>query len=442
LPLNDLLLSIRFSKDVETETEYGKQPIVSLKNYHFESKNKRMNYYKFVRGVAYDRALIHKAEELTKATGDGRISQLDMEELFQLAQDGGKITAIEERTLLYIAEHFKATEKAKTWFSEQKFGLKDTNEIIKTVIRDRLGFETLEWVIDAEEVALQERLENQQTFEQALYDAINGFIREAESSTSLRDIIASETGTDLEDIMMISTTIREWLEEATLYLVPFNLANETFDFVVPESSIDLQQYWVFGLEIPTFTEYNFISYVRRRDFEQVFSFGYLPESPSSQDLIASILELEFQLKDIDWQIPSEEIKHQRKLAGNIEFSTALRSAMHSFIYHDEDVESLRSLVVEIHQEVKPEQFKLRSMYDDYINDKIKKYLNEGVIYLVPENIHQLDPDDYEEVYPPEQGERVENNWVFMLSLPTLSDHIFWSIVERSGKNQTYSYGFN
>ena len=372
-----------------------------------------MNYYKFIRGVAYDRALISKAEELTKSTGDGRISQLDMENLYELAQDGGKITAIEERTLHYIAQHFKATEKAKAWLAEQTFGEKEVNEIIRTVIEDRLGFESLEWVIDAEEVARQEALDNQQTFEQALFDAINGFINEVESSTSLRDIIAVETETDLEDIPAISAIAREWIEESTLYLVPLNFVqlseNSEFDFVLPDNAVDVQEFWVFGLEIPIFTEHNFVAQVRRRDFEQVFSFGYLPQSPNSQDLIEFILEQQFQLKDIDWQMPSEEIKYQRKFYGNLDFPAALRAVMHAFIHQDTGIESLRNLVMEVHEEVQPDDFKFQRMYDDYIDDKVKQYLNEGIIYLVPENIHQIEPDELEEVLPPENGERVENN---------------------------------
>ena len=48
----------------------------------------------------------------------------------------------------------------------------------------------------------------------------------------------------------------------------------------------------------------------------------------------------------------------------------------------------------------------------------------------------------EDVYPPENGESVNDNWVFMLQLPTLSDHLFWAIVDRNGVKETYNYGFN
>jgi hypothetical protein len=45
-------------------------------------------------------------------------------------------------------------------------------------------------------------------------------------------------------------------------------------------------------------------------------------------------------------------------------------------------------------------------------------------------------------YPPEQGENAQDNWVFVLHIPSLSDHIYWAIVDRQGKVAPYLYGFN
>jgi hypothetical protein len=43
---------------------------------------------------------------------------------------------------------------------------------------------------------------------------------------------------------------------------------------------------------------------------------------------------------------------------------------------------------------------------------------------------------------PEHGESVNDNWIIELRIPSLSDHIFWSVVDRMGKKPTYNYGFN
>ena len=46
----------------------------------------------------------------------------------------------------------------------------------------------------------------------------------------------------------------------------------------------------------------------------------------------------------------------------------------------------------------------------------------------------------------ERGEDVRLSWVFQLSMPQVSDHVYWAVVARSpnerGEVRVYSYGFN
>lgn len=42
----------------------------------------------------------------------------------------------------------------------------------------------------------------------------------------------------------------------------------------------------------------------------------------------------------------------------------------------------------------------------------------------------------------EHGERVNENWIIELRIPSLSDHIFFAIVDRTGHTPVYNYGFN
>lgn len=42
----------------------------------------------------------------------------------------------------------------------------------------------------------------------------------------------------------------------------------------------------------------------------------------------------------------------------------------------------------------------------------------------------------------EEGEGIEKNWIFLLQIPELSEHHFWAIVPKDGKEQVYNYGFN
>ena len=74
-------------------------------------------YYKKIQGVRYDRALLESAEQRIKGQGDGRISDQDINEIIDLSKDGNKVTLTELRTIKYIRDHFRVTEKAQTTLS-------------------------------------------------------------------------------------------------------------------------------------------------------------------------------------------------------------------------------------------------------------------------------------------------------------------------------------
>jgi hypothetical protein len=67
---------------------------------------------------------------------------------------------------------------------------------------------------------------------------------------------------------------------------------------------------------------------------------------------------------------------------------------------------------------------------------LRKFLNSNESSIsIGENV-----DD--NFLSPEAGESVTDNWVFIIYLPELSDHVYWAIVDKSGKKKTYNYGFN
>ena len=78
------------------------------------------SYYKIVKGVRYDRALLEAAENRIKGQGDGRISEQDLKELVDLSEDGKGITVTELRTLRYIQDEFNLTEKAQRWLADAR----------------------------------------------------------------------------------------------------------------------------------------------------------------------------------------------------------------------------------------------------------------------------------------------------------------------------------
>ena len=76
------------------------------------------SYYKKIQGVRYDRALLESAEDRIKGQGDGRISDQDIHEIIDLSKDGNKVTLTELRTIKYIRDHFRVTEKAQKTLSD------------------------------------------------------------------------------------------------------------------------------------------------------------------------------------------------------------------------------------------------------------------------------------------------------------------------------------
>ncbi|MFN8395031.1 MAG: hypothetical protein U0176_10320 [Bacteroidia bacterium] len=84
-----------------------------------------MSDYKTIEGIRYERALLDKAEELVAGAGDGRISFEDAKALIDNAMDGGRITRTERRTLHYIFENYKVTDKGRAYLAEQLFHVVD-----------------------------------------------------------------------------------------------------------------------------------------------------------------------------------------------------------------------------------------------------------------------------------------------------------------------------
>jgi hypothetical protein len=120
--------------------------------------------------------------------------------------------------------------------------------------------------------------------------------------------------------------------------------------------------------------------------------------------------------------PEREIKAQS--SSGVPFDAALESALRSFLEDDSDVESPLSLVRGEAEEKGMGPVEL-----------LRRYMNQAASSLVL--VPREGPDSH-----PEHGESVVKNWVFRLSLPQLSDHIYWAVVDRSGLKPTYNYGFN
>lgn len=69
-------------------------------------------YYVTINGQQYDRALLKMADSLIEGQGDGRISKIELQMLFEKTGDVNKVTDIEKNTLKYIIDHYNCTSNA------------------------------------------------------------------------------------------------------------------------------------------------------------------------------------------------------------------------------------------------------------------------------------------------------------------------------------------
>jgi len=133
----------------------------------------------------------------------------------------------------------------------------------------------------------------------------------------------------------------------------------------------------------------------------------------------------FGIEELEFIFPFDEVSTQTALPGNeVTFIEALTLAIESFLEDDRDAESPRALL---------EFAAAPPCFDGGPAARVRCFMNEpgSMIRLVT----MAGP-------PAENGEGVEQNWVFFMTLPSLSDHLYWAIVDRSGVRDAYNYGFN
>lgn len=159
----------------------------------------------------------------------------------------------------------------------------------------------------------------------------------------------------------------------------------------------------------------------------------------SAEALRKILRLEFEVPNLSVTIDEKEAQAQQKISPKVDLEDAIREALLAFIFDDEHPESPRSLVREVH-DLTPEKEGSKEEAAIALDNKVREYMNTGEMFLVPLKAPKNEDDI--EVYPPEDGESLQENWAFMLRLSELSDHLFWAIVSRSGEQAAYSYGFN
>jgi hypothetical protein len=143
-----------------------------------------------------------------------------------------------------------------------------------------------------------------------------------------------------------------------------------------------------------------------------------------EEQIHAVLE-RMGVPDIEWVFPPEEIDNQSMFARNrVDFLDGLTLALQSFQENGDDQESPIALL----------EFTVGPLCTDGSDtERVRCFMNqEG-------SIMRLVTADGP---PAENRESVDENWIFFMTLPALSDHLLWAIVDREGNRPAYNYGFN
>ncbi len=131
------------------------------------------------------------------------------------------------------------------------------------------------------------------------------------------------------------------------------------------------------------------------------------------------------VSDMRTGIPEMEVLAQAELhGGEVDFETALSGALNSFLTDGRDIESPLSLVSDLRD---------GPCLDPDNTERVRCFLNRDTALLELFGA---------EGFSPENGEGIEENWIFILRAESLSDHIQWAIIDRTGARAPFNYGFN
>jgi len=159
------------------------------------------SYYKKIQGVRYDRALLESAEERIKGQGDGRISDQDINEIIDLSKDGNKVTLTELRTIKYIRDHFRVTEKAQTTLSDFIIQI----ETSKSVPKEKKDLNTT-----SEDLSLEET-DNGENKEEKIFDQeVQSFELKIDTETINSEKIEEEDPSEKKSTEIINSSKKSY----------------------------------------------------------------------------------------------------------------------------------------------------------------------------------------------------------------------------------------
>lgn len=128
-----------------------------------------------------------------------------------------------------------------------------------------------------------------------------------------------------------------------------------------------------------------------------------------------IIRNEYGFKMLQLEIAHDTVEQEtRDFKNDISHEAALRMALESFLKEDRDPESPLAIAGS------PQR--LRRLLDH----------SSSVVHL-------LRSDESPEGYTSDATTRA---WIFQLSIPRLSDHVYWAVIDRQGRSLPFNFGVN
>lgn len=151
-----------------------------------------------------------------------------------------------------------------------------------------------------------------------------------------------------------------------------------------------------------------------------------------------IIDNEFGLDQLALRVDMSHLVDKLSEGTFVPFDYAVRMALESFLTDGKDDESpLR--IAKIGFFKKNKHAKIKEKFGFNQDSKVQQFLREKL--QQGDATLSLVSDDGLQGRP-ERGESTEYAWVFELTVPGLSDHIYWAVVDLDGYQPTYNYGFN
>ncbi len=139
------------------------------------------------------------------------------------------------------------------------------------------------------------------------------------------------------------------------------------------------------------------------------------------------IKTELGVPQLTVKVSPSGINKQMAMGSKVTFVDALKLAIQSFLEDDTEIESPLGQMLN-----DPGAFGLPQGADKAAATKVlRSYLNQPTSTLTLQTAKSQ--------YPPENGEKVDTNWIFLLELKEISG-LYWAIVDRSGTKAAYNYG--